>query len=214
PPALDLRSTRMPSSPLTPLKPLTLRSLRARPLMVPFRIPPASASGSMPTAPIVALDLHTEEGVTGHAYLFAFTPGVLKALVAMLAALDELVRGEPLAPADLDAKLRRRFTLLDTPGLLGLALAGLDMCAWDALARSAGLPLAALLGASVRPVKAYNSCGLWIGDPALLADEAEQRVQEGGFSAIKVRVGRADFAQDLTAVRAVTGRVGDRVTVV
>lgn len=128
------------------LAPPTLRALRVRPLMVPFRLPPASASGAMPTAPMVALDLHTEEGVAGHAYLFAFTPAVLKALVATLEALGELVRGEPLAPTELDAKLRRRFTLLDTPGILGLALAGLDMCAWDALARAAGLPLARVHG--------------------------------------------------------------------
>ena len=195
------------------LSPPTLRALRARPLLVPFRRPPASASGAIPTAPMVALDLHTEEGVTGHAYLFAFTPAVLKSLVSILEALGEMVRGEPLAPTDLDARLRRRFTLLDTPGILGLALAGLDMCAWDALARAAGLPLAALLGASTRPVQAYNSCGLWIGDPARLADEAEELVLEGGFSAVKVRVGRPDFAQDLAAVRAVTGRVGGRATV-
>ena len=193
--------------------PPVLRALRARPLLVPFRIPPASASGAMPTAPIVALDLETEQGVTGHAYLFAFTPAALKPLVAMIEGIGEMTRGEPLAPADLDAKLRRRLTLLDTPGIVGLALAGLDMCAWDALARAAGLPLAVLLGGSVRPVKAYNSRGLWIGDPSKLADQAEQLVAEGGFRAVKVRVGRPDFAHDLAAVRAVKGRVGDGVAV-
>jgi mandelate racemase len=193
--------------------PPTIRALRARALMVPFRIPPASASGAMPTAPMVVLDLDTEQGVTGHAYLFAFTPAALRPLVTMIEGLGELVRGEPLSPTDLDAKLRRRFTLLDTPGILGLALAGLDMCVWDALARAAGLPLATLLGGSPRPIKAYNSCGLWIGDPAKLADEAERLAAEGGFSAVKVRVGRPEFAHDLAAVRAVMKRVGDRITV-
>lgn len=193
--------------------PPTIRALRARALMVPFRIPPASASGAMPTAPMVVLDLDTEQGITGHAYLFAFTPTALRPLVTMIEGLGEMVRGEPLCPADLDARLRRRFTLLDSPGILGLALAGLDMCAWDALARAAGLPLAALLGGSPRPIRAYNSCGLWIGDPAKLADEAERLAAEGGFSAVKVRVGRPEFAHDLAAVRAVMKRVGDRITV-
>jgi mandelate racemase len=193
--------------------PPAIRALRARPLMVPFRIPPASASGAMPTAPMVALDLETEQGVTGHAYLFAFTPAALGPLASMIAGIGEMIRGEPLAPADLDAKLRRRLTLIDSPGIVGLALAGLDMCTWDALARAAGVPLVVLLGGSVRPVKAYNSCGLWIGDPSKLADQAEQLAAEGGFTAVKVRVGRPDFAQDLAAVRAVKGRVGDRITV-
>lgn len=193
--------------------PPAIRALRARALMVPFRIPPASASGAMPTAPLVTLDLETEQGISGHAYLFAFTPAALRPLVAMVEGLSDMVRGEPLAPADLDAKLRRRLTLLDTPGILGLALAGLDMCAWDALARANDLPLATLLGSSPRPIRAYNSCGLWIGDPARLADEAERLATEGGFSAVKVRVGRPDFSQDLAAVRAVTKRVGGRITV-
>ena len=99
--------------------------------------------------------------------------------------------------------------------VIGKIFGGLDFSSWyvPLAGQAAGLPLAALLGASVRPIKAYNSCGLWIGEPARLADEAEQLVHEGGFAAVKVRVGRADFAQDLAAVRAVTGRVGGRVTV-
>src|SRR6185295_440484 len=42
-------------------------------------------------------------------------------------------------------------------------------------------------------------------------DEAEALLGEG-FSAIKLRVGREDFAQDLAAVRAVKKRIGDRAT--
>ena len=44
-----------------------------------------------------------------------------------------------------------------------------------------------------------------------LADEAEALLAEG-FSAVKLRVGRDDFAQDLAAVRAVKKRIGDGPT--
>jgi mandelate racemase len=37
---------------------------------------------------------------------------------------------------------------------------GLDMAAWDALARAAGVPLCVLLGGSIGSVPAYNSNGL------------------------------------------------------
>jgi mandelate racemase len=43
-----------------------------------------------------------------------------------------------------------------------IAVSGLDMAAWDALARAAEVPLCVLLGGSVGPVKAYNSNGLWL----------------------------------------------------
>src|SRR5207247_9770533 len=62
-------------------------------------------------------------------------------------------------------------------------------------------------------VPAYKSVGLWIQPLAALADDAEALVAEGGFSAIKLRVGRDDPAEDVAAVRAVRKRVGDKITV-
>jgi len=192
--------------------PLTIRNLRARPLMVPMRIQPVAATGAIPNAPLVLVDLETDQGLTGRSYLFAVTAIALKPVVEALNGLGTLIKGDPVVPFDLDAKLRKRLTLLDTPGVYGLALAGIDMCAWDALAQAQGVPLVTLLGGSVRPVKAYNSCGLWVGDVAKLADQASQLIEEGRFSAVKLRLGRADFAQDLAAVRAVKSRIGDGIT--
>lgn len=162
-------------------------------------------------APLVLIDLETDSGICGHAYLFGFQAWTLKPLVDSLHGLFELIRDDLLAPFALDAKLRRALTLLDTPGLTGLALAGIEMAAWDALAKVHGLPLVRLLGGTPRPIPAYNSCGLWIQDVASLADEAEQLVAEGGFTAIKLRLGRDDPAEDLAAVRAVKRRLGERV---
>jgi mandelate racemase len=192
---------------------LTIRNIRARPVLVPFKRPPISASGTLPHAALVLIDLETEEGITGRSYVFGFAQWTLEPLVGCLTAMRDLLKGDRVAPFAIEAKLRSRLTLLDTPGLVGLALAGVDMCAWDALAKAAALPLVKLLGGAVKPVRAYNSCGLWIQPVEALADEAEALVAEGGFSAIKLRVGRDDPAADLAAVRAVKKRVGDRITV-
>ena len=192
---------------------LTIRDIRARPVMVPFKRPPVSASGALPHAALVLVDLETEEGVTGRSYLFAFAQWAQEPIVDCLAHMRELLKGDRVAPFDLEAKLRARLTLLDTPGIVGLALAGVDMCAWDALAQAAGLPLVRLLGGQVKPVRAYNSCGLWIQPLDALVRDAESLVAEGNFSAIKLRVGRDDPAEDVAAVRAVRKRVGDTITV-
>lgn len=192
---------------------VTIRSIRARAVLAPFRLPPAAATGAMPRAPLVLIDLETDAGMTGRAYLFTFTPAAQKPIVDFIHGIAPLIVGDAVAPLDLDAKLRKRHTLIDTPGLVGLALAGLDMCAWDAAAQIRGVPLAVLLGGSVKPIKAYNSCGLWIQPVAGVADEAEALAAEGGFPAVKLRIGRDDPAQDLAAVRAVKDRLGDRVAV-
>ena len=189
----------------------TLRALRARPVLVPIRRPPVSASGAIPNAALVLFDLETDEGVTGRSYVFGFAPWTLSSIVGCAQGLFEMIKGDPLAPLDLEAKLRGQLTLLDPNGLVGLALAGLDMAAWDALAQVRGVPLCTLLGGAPRAIRAYNSTGLWIQPVETLADEAEALLGEG-FSAIKLRVGRDDLAQDLAAVRAVKKRVGDRAT--
>lgn len=172
-----------------------------------------TGSGGMAAAPIVLVDLTTDDGIVGRSYLFTFTPGMLKPVVGCIEALRELVVGDAVAPLDLDRKLRQRLTLLDTPGVVGLALAAIDMCAWDASARTRQLPLATLLGGTVRPMRAYNSCGLWIRSVDALPDEAEALAAEGGFGAVKLRLGRDDPKEDLAAVRAVMKRVGGRIAV-
>jgi mandelate racemase len=188
-----------------------IRALRARPVLVAFRRPPVSASGGIPAAALVLIDLETDADVTGRAYVFGFAAWTLRPIVGCLEAMLEMIRGDALAPLEIEAKLRARLTLLDTPGLVGLALAGIDMAAWDAQARVHGVPLVTLLGGVPGAVPAYNSTGLWIGPVEGLADEAEALLAEG-FTAVKLRLGRDDFAQDLAAVRAVRRRIGEQAT--
>ncbi len=188
-----------------------IRALRARPVLVPFRRPPLSASGGIPAAALVLIDLETDAGVTGHAYVFGFAAWTLRPIVDCLRAMLEMIRGDALAPLEIEAKLRARLTLLGTPGLVGIALAGIDMAAWDAQAQVHGVPLVTLLGGVPGTVPAYNSTGLWIRPVEGLAEEAEALLAEG-FTAVKLRLGRDDFAQDLAAVRAVKRRIGERAT--
>ncbi len=190
---------------------LTIKSIRARAVMVPLKRPPQSASGAIGDAALVLIDLETDQGITGRSYLFAFQKPMLKPTVQMIEGVGEMIKGDAVAPYEIDAKLRKRFTLLDTFGVLGQAIAGIDMAAWDACAKALGVPLACALGGTVKPIRAYNSCGLWIKDPALLADEASQLLAEGGFGAVKLRIGRPDFKQDLAAVRNVKKRIGEDV---
>ena len=116
---------------------LTIRDIRARPVMVPFKRPPVSASGALPHAALVLIDLETEEGIVGRSYIFAFGQWAQGPIVGCLTHMRALLKGDRVAPFEIEAKLRNRLTLLDTPGLVGLALAGVDMCAWDALAQEA-----------------------------------------------------------------------------
>src|SRR6266516_967836 len=63
-----------------------------------------------------------------------------------------------------------------------------------------------LEGGVPKPVPAYNSNGLGLMAPEAAADEAEALL-EGGFRAIKLRLGYPSLDADLAAVRAVRRRV-------
>jgi mandelate racemase len=161
-------------------------------------------------APLLLIDLDTEEGVTGRAYLFCYLPAAAAAVARLLEAVLDATKGERVAPLDLWAALSRRFALIGVQGIVRMAMAGFDVACWDALAIAAGLPLARLLGAQPGRIPAYNSCGLGLMAPEKVADEAEKLVA-GGFSAVKLRLGYATLQEDLAALRAVRRRLSERV---
>jgi mandelate racemase len=188
---------------------LKIRDLRVRPVNVPMRLPLQTSGGTVGIAPLALIDLLTEEGVTGSTYLFCYTPLALRPVVQVIENLTPFLTGNPVAPADIDRKLQRQFRLLGAKGIVGMALAGIDMAAWDALAKAAGMPLASLLGGAPRGVPAYNSNGLGIIGPERAYEEAEQLAD--GFAAIKVRLGYADAMADVEVVRAVRRAIGEGV---
>jgi mandelate racemase len=173
-------------------------------------LPLGTSAGAIRAAPLVLVDVETEEGITGRSYLFGYLPAAAPAIAALLGEIERTLKGEPIAPADLWAKLARRFKLIGVQGIVRMAMSGFDCACWDALAVAAGKPLVAFLGGSPRPVTAYNSNGLGLMAPAAAADEAE-KLLEGGFRAVKLRLGYPTLAADLAAVRAVRGRLPDDV---
>lgn len=190
--------------------PLTISGLDVRAVHVPMRIPLQTSSGTIHIAPLALIDLHTQEGVTGRTYLFCYTPLVLKPVCDMLNNLAPLLQGMPVAPLEINRALHARFRLLGAKGIVGMALAGLDMAAWDAFARAEQQPLARALGADLLEIRAYNSCGLGLIGADLAPGEAEILVS-AGFSAIKVRLGYPAFETDIQVIRAVKAAIGEGV---
>ena len=187
-------------------EPLTIRSVEAVLVVVPMRRALGTSAMGIAEAPLVLIDLHTEQGVTGHAYLFCYLESAGHAAVALARDVSAVLAGTGAAPAAVRRALQARFKLLGSRGLISAVLAGLDVACWDALAIAARLPLARMLGATMRPTAAYNSNGLGLLEPQAAADEAQELVAEG-FRAIKMRIGRPSGNDDLAAVRAVRAAI-------
>lgn len=190
----------------------TIRNLRARGVVVPMKRPLATAGGTVAKAPLALVDLEVDHGVTGSAYIFCYTPVAVGPIVGFVNGLGAALQGEPLAPARLMEGMQARFRLFGLQGVAMMAASGIDMAAWDALARSLGLPLCRLLGADPAPVPAYNSNGLGIIGPERAPAEAVELAEEG-FSAIKLRLGYGHARDDRRVAEAVRAAVGDGIRI-
>lgn len=116
-----------------------------------------------------------------------------KSLARLLIGQDPLALHERMD--DLD-----RF-LVGNPALK----CAMDVALHDLVAKRAGLPLYALLGGGKREIHTCKTIG--IDEPAIMARRAAE-VKEGGFPALKVKVG-ADWAEDIRRIRAIRQALGD-----
>src|SRR6516164_6160472 len=71
-----------------------------------------TSRGVITKAPLLLIDLETEEGVTGRSYLWCYFPAAIPAIANILEEAARVVKGERLAPADLWSKLAERFALI------------------------------------------------------------------------------------------------------
>jgi mandelate racemase len=191
--------------------PLTIRALRGTPVEVPLNFVLGTSAVAVRMAPLLLVDLETEEAVTGRTYLFCYLPAAVPAIISLLEEVERLVKGEAIAPLELWKKLTRRFTLIGVQGIVRMAMSAFDSASWDALAIAAEKPLAVFMGAEPRNIPAYNSCGLGLKDDlGELAEEAE-KLLGGGFRAVKLRLGYPTVHEDIAAVHAVRKRIGEEV---
>jgi mandelate racemase len=192
-----------------PLETLTLKAIEARPVVLALRRPVVARIATITDWPLILIDLYTEEGVVGRSYLEPYITKSMAYLLPALRDLGELLKGRRIAPVELYDLARKSLHFVGYEGLSMIAVSGLDMAAWDALARAAGVPLCALLGGTPGPVEAYNSNGLWLQEPAAVAAEAIELREEGGFRGLKLRLGRERPAEDLATAEAVREAVGE-----
>ena len=191
--------------------PLTIRSIIARAIVLKLKRPVVARIATLSEWPVILIDLQTEQGITGRGYLEPYVVKSMRYLVPALHDLGDMLNGRQIAPVELFDAARKSLHFVGYEGLSMIAASGLDMAAWDALAKAANQPLCVLLGGTVGPVKSYNSNGLWLKSPEAVATEAIELRDEGGFTGLKLRLGRERIADDLATLDSVRNAVGDSI---
>ena len=187
-----------------------IRELRVRAVRVPMEQPHQTASGTISESPLVLTDVTTEDGTVGHSMIFTYTTAALKPTADLIKNLESFVKGEALAPTQIADKLAKRFRLLGLQGLVGMAVAAIDMALWDALARSHNISLVRLLGGVEKPIAAYGAVGY---DGVAGSARVAEQWAKLGFKGVKAKIGYATVAEDLEVVRAMRKAVGDETAI-
>jgi L-alanine-DL-glutamate epimerase-like enolase superfamily enzyme len=192
--------------------------------------PMADALHYIPSRAALLVEVTTEDGTVGigESAIYGGNGSVTEALIHDVLA-PRLLGEDVRQPERLWQQLFWPSHQLGNGGALPMAISGLDIAAWDVMARHAGLPLWRLLGGHQDRVRAYASGGFYFDgkDAAAVADEF-RGYADAGFRNGKMKVGRTpetalnpllhqvrpDFAtvsfeDDLARVRAVRAAVGD-----
>ena len=185
-----------------------ITSVHARAVVTPMARPVKNAFGVIDVAPLLLIDVATDRGITGHSYLFAYSKVTLRPFVHLVEEIGRELVGKPVVPFDLMAAMDAKFRLLGWQGLVGMAVAGLDMAFWDILGKAANKPVVELLGGSPKPIKAYDSYGAVEADTD---EKALRRSLEQGFRGIKIKGGDGDAANDERRVKGIRKLIGDDV---
>lgn len=190
---------------------LTFKKIVTRPVVVKLKRPIKAKIATIEDWPLLIVDLYTNEGIVGTSYLQPYIIRSLKYIAQMIDDFNEVLTNKALSPYDNYQELRKSLHFVGYEGLSLIAVSGVDIAIWDAMAKAANLPLCNFLGGSLGDVRAYNSNGLWLAENRFLASEANQLVHEGDFSAIKMRLGRETLDHDLEAISTVRQAVGKQI---
>ena len=77
---------------------LIIAGVTAKAVVAPLVRPVKTAVGTIPVAPLVLIDVTTREGITGKAYIFAYTTTALPALHRIVGDIGAELVGKPAAP--------------------------------------------------------------------------------------------------------------------
>jgi L-alanine-DL-glutamate epimerase-like enolase superfamily enzyme len=149
---------------------------------------------------------------TGIGYVYAGTSGgsLLKAATSTLLAPILLGR-DATAILDLWDSMYQETLLVGRRGLLLRAISAVDIALWDLAAKRAGVPLAVMLGGSVRNIPAYASGGYYRAKAGAwdkaVAEEIRQN-QACGFRDHKIKVGGLSVREDAARVEAAAMAIG------
>ncbi len=175
-------------------------------LDIPIGSEIADSMQSVSRLEFVGLQIHTDEGISGTGYTVTVGCGgsVIQNVIDTL-YIDDLLGTDPNNVREIWQKLYfGKAHWIGRAGATTMAQAAVDIALWDIIAKAAERPLWQVLGgARASDIPIYNTHAGWLNySTKQLRDEALGLIDQG-FSALKMKVGLSDTAEDRRRIEAV-----------
>jgi mandelate racemase len=191
------------------MKDILLKEVKIRAVNVPLKSPIISHLGTFESWPYLCVDLVTNNNIVGHSYIGPYLKEYLPSIASTIRVLSKSYENKTIEPYSFYQHSMKSLSLLGFKGIALYGLAALDIAFWDAFAKIHKKPFVNLLGGSIKKnIKSYNSKGLWLIENNKIAKEAETLKKEGDFKALKLRIGRDSYKQDIEAYNEVIKGAG------
>ena len=195
------------------MKDLRLEKITIRAVNVPLNKPVIAHLGTFEKWPFLCLDAHTNKGLIGKSYIGPYLVDQLPVIAKCIVALSKPFLNQKIKPYNFFEEGFKKISLLGYQGISIYALAALDIAFWDVYAKAANMPLACLLGSYLKPVKTYNSRGLWLIALNEIEKETNDLLENGSFNAVKVRIGRNKLKDDIYVIEKIRKIGGENLVI-
>ncbi|RZM04918.1 MAG: mandelate racemase/muconate lactonizing enzyme family protein, partial [Pedobacter sp.] len=174
--------------------------------------PISDATHTLTEISFIVLRITLENGVVGESYLLSFQYNP-QAIISAIKDAAMIVLGEKVYDTvKVFEKLNHANEYFGMQGLNRWAQGAFNIAMWDAWAKELGQPVWKILGASRTQVPIYGSGG-WI---SYSIDELLDEVttyKKRGFKAVKIKVGKPDWREDLERLKIIRERLGDGINI-
>ena len=191
---------------------MKIKDIRLTPLFSKFKTPYVWSMGKNLGQTTILVEVETDAGVVGYGET-APTMTSPEAIHTLLLTAKTVLLGQPVT--QITDLMNQLFTQNfghhsashSHPRIGNIAFAGVELALWDALGKSVGLPVHALLGGKIHDTVSFM--GFVQGDSTEeVAAHASQLVQEG-FEVIYLKAGHAN-EKDMANVEAVRKAIGNK----
>lgn len=192
---------------------MAIDHIEARWVSIPVDRPTRMSTRSLDRRDYLLVEIESD-GAVGVGYAYAGTRGGSLLAAAVRDVLAEVLIGaSDTDTAGLWERMYQESLLVGRRGAMVRAISAVDIALWDLQGVKLGVPLAVLLGGSVRPIPAYASGGYYRPDDGSWTEAIGTEIEFNrslGFEDHKIKVGGLSVAEDADRVAAATEAIAGR----